>query len=592
MADQLSLRGPDDEQVYVDEWFALAFRRLSIIDVAGGRQPIWNEAGTCCVVVNGEIYNHRELRRALAHHRFSTCSDSEVVLHLYEDSGPAGLEHLRGMFAIAVWDRAEAKLFLARDRFGIKPLYYAETAQGLLFASELKALLRHPACPRDLAWSDCARQSRRISTFIKGVELLPAAHYIVTTSGEQVRPRRYWALDEQEEHDSFRSASWYVARYADLFEDAVEEHLQSEGPVGVFLSGGLDSSMIVGRAACVRADLHCFTVKDPRTIECGDVAAAEAVAQLCEVPLHAGWFDPLTFWDEIDFSLEVFEYFVWALDKPFFGLEPVYKHELHRYAKTVSPNLKVILLGQGADEFAGGYSHALDVDHASWEEFVGTCRQRWLSLLQPVTRESTPELGELMLDRPPPCHTSTRPDLDLHLWQLQWYNLWHEDRTCAAQGIESRVPFLDHRLVELLASIPERLQAELLWDKAIIRQAAARWLPPELAQRRKVPFLNAGDPSIIVLQHFAALNRVFDAFVDKYLSGRTSRFDREKILQLMRLVRADPVRHGATIEGLIQCVGVSIFERLCINAGSSAEPLRALRPPSTLVSAPCIPFPR
>jgi asparagine synthase (glutamine-hydrolysing) len=251
MGRQLSRRGPDDEQLFIDEHLGLVFRRLSIVDCAGGRQPIANEDGTVIVAINGEIYNHQDARRTLrGDHRFRTHSDSEVVVHLYEERGADALTGLIGMFAIAIWDLVNQQLFLARDRLGIKPLYYSRHGSDLLFGSEVKALLAHPACSREFNWRDWTPEPGRLPTFVTGVECLPAGHYLQWNSRGDLVTRCYWNLDEAlTTPDTGLSPEHYVDRFADLFEDSVALRLMADVPVGAFLSGGLDSAAMVAVAA-------------------------------------------------------------------------------------------------------------------------------------------------------------------------------------------------------------------------------------------------------------------------------------------------------------------------------------------------------
>jgi asparagine synthase (glutamine-hydrolysing) len=198
MGQQLARHGPDDEQFYDDGVLALVFRRLSIIDLAGGRQPIWNEDHSIFAAVNGEIYNHQDIRRRLStRHVFSTSSDSEVIVHLFEEHGASVMEELNGMFAFIVWDTSNRRLLMARDRLGIKPLFFTVVGNSLIFASKLKALLAHPDCPRDLDWQDFMQSSalkHHLPTSIKEVRQLPGGHYLCVEQGKPIEPCAYWSL--------------------------------------------------------------------------------------------------------------------------------------------------------------------------------------------------------------------------------------------------------------------------------------------------------------------------------------------------------------------------------------------------------------
>ena len=247
-------RGPDDDGRLVDGELAMGMRRLSIIDLVDGKQPMWDESGRYAVVFNGEIYNYRELRRQLISrgHTLRTHSDTEVIVHLYEECGPACLEQLRGMFAFAVWDHRARELFMARDRLGIKPLYYAERNGSLLFGSEIKALLQHP----DLTASvDRRALSDYLSlkyvpgprTLFAGVCSLPAGHYLVASDGK-IDIRTYWDLSFQKPPTP-KSPGEYLEELESLLRESVRLRLRSDVPFGAFLSGGIDSSIIVALMA-------------------------------------------------------------------------------------------------------------------------------------------------------------------------------------------------------------------------------------------------------------------------------------------------------------------------------------------------------
>jgi len=261
MVEVLRHRGPDDDGLYTSELtirpgygatpgVALGFRRLSIIDVAGGHQPMPNEDGTVHVVFNGEIYNYRELRRRLegSGHTFRTQSDTEAIVHLYEDEGPAMLEHLNGMFGLAVWDARRGQLLLARDRLGQKPLVYLLEKGRLSFASELKSLLEVPGVPRELSPQaiDAYLAYQYVphpQTIFRGIAKLPPAHYALYRDGK-LQVQRYWNPDFQAEEDL--PAGQYAGKLREVLTSSVALRLQSDVPLGAFLSGGLDSTIVVG----------------------------------------------------------------------------------------------------------------------------------------------------------------------------------------------------------------------------------------------------------------------------------------------------------------------------------------------------------
>src|SRR5437773_5959746 len=270
MTSVLHHRGPDDEGFFVHEYddvaVGLGFRRLSIIDLDTGNQPIGNEDGSLQVVFNGEIYNFRELRRELEAlgHRFATKADTEVIVHLYEEHGARCVERLNGMFAFALWDEQRRELILARDRFGKKPLHYAEVNGSLLFGSELKALLEHPACPRSL---DLESLSRYLAleyvpaphSIFAGVRKLPGGHLLRWHEG-RTTIERYWDLTFA--HSDERTDDEYVEEFRSHFRDAVRRRLVSDVPLGAFLSGGIDSSSVVAMMveAMPSKDVKTFSI--------------------------------------------------------------------------------------------------------------------------------------------------------------------------------------------------------------------------------------------------------------------------------------------------------------------------------------------
>jgi asparagine synthase (glutamine-hydrolysing) len=612
MGRQLSRRGPDDEQLYDDDFFSLVFRRLSIVDIEHGRQPIWNEDDTVMVAVNGEIYNHADLRRGLSdRHRFRTGSDCETVLHLYEDEGVEALQRLNGMYAIVLWDTRTRTVLLARDRLGIKPLFYSVAGTQLIFASELKALVVHPDCPNEFDWAGhgdvVSTMYGGLYTHVRGVEALPGGHYLVHDSAGAHRQARYWALEGvlPEDDGTFPlTREDCVARYADLISDSVRMELQGEAGIGIFLSGGLDSSLIVALASQWGAPLHCYSLLEKSIFGTGDNHRARVVADRYGAELHSVLIDPALLLEQLPFTLETFEYLIWMIELPFFGAEFLWKHELHRYAKTHLPDLKVVLIGQGADEFAGGYSQAYAVqaggegDAGAWERYLGTSgkmhRQavlqqegvmsRWHGLVSDAyVTERAREAGARFSGLSGRAAEAPFRRVALHtLIRLQNYNLWHEDRTSASQGIEARVPFLDHRLVEFLLAIPAEYHRSLFLDKRIEREAGARWLGGGALRTPKVALATSHDMSSVDLLHYSLVTKIFPAFEEEYLSAGDSLFSRSAVRQLFEQVLLLHGRGRAT-ETLRLVMSTAVFERMLRQRAGAAR-LDDLRPPSPLVS--------
>lgn len=574
MAAQLARRGPDEETWYDDGTLALAFRRLAVIDRSGGRQPLTGESGAVLAVVNGEIYNHRALRSELSgRHRLASRSDCEVVVHLYEDDGPAMLSRLNGMFGMCVWDRERRRGMLARDRLGIKPLYYARLPDGIVFASELKALLAHPECPRDFDAGDLdlgylgtedytAPNAARVPSFVRGVRVLPGGSWLPLAPGPVAEPRRYWSLEPAFAASAGppRPARDYVAEYADLLADSIALQLGSDVGVGAFLSGGLDSSLLVAAAAASGVvgpgpgqPLECFSVSEPTTVATGDLARAADLGAALGLPFHPVRYQPGTFASSLDFGLTQLEEVVWALDAPRFAPELFFKHELHRYAKTVRPELKVILLGQGADEFAGGYSRSFSSPRPDWAAYERDALAGPAEDRAPFHRE--------MLRR---------------LIVLQSHNLWNEDRVAASHGIEARVPYLDHRLVEHLAAAPPELHPVLFFDKRIIRDAAARWLPRRWREAPKVLFWQAADRSSVHAIMADCARRAYPEFREAYAAGLDRLAPAE--LDALFVATAAPGEAGRTaVQRLLAEMTVSIFVRMCAEL-ARGRPAPAWRP--------------
>lgn len=589
MGDILSARGPDGESIHVQDGFRVVFRRLAINDLAGGDQPFCSPDGRLVVVVNGEIYNHADLaRQHLPGRRFRSRSDCEVVLHLFEVLGTALFAELNGMFSIAVWDAVDRRLVLARDRLGIKPLYYAEIPGQILFASELRALLCHPQVPRSLDWSALREvpdltfayqrpAGRAISSGIKGVELVRPGCFVEWRAGSQATTTRYWELVGPTEASSATSAEPWVERYADLLTDSVRLRLMSDVPVGVFLSGGVDSALVTALAVRQGIALEAFTLVEPSITAAGEPAAAQAVADLLGLPLHLVRVDAAALDAAIGLGLETLEHLVSIMDFPVFDPEILFKHELHRYVAATRPDMKVILLGQGADEFAGGYSR---LGPASWAEWVDG-ESRALRRARARQLGISPAFAQLVSAR---VAEEYKPELPaaVPVWQaarlgdLPAHNLWHEDRTAAASGRESRVPFLDHRIVELLCSIPVALHEQLFDDKRIERMVARRFLPAAVTERPKVGLYGTRRASIHLVRA-RLVEASFEAYREKYLRSDDALFDEDQLVQLY----AQVIRTGAagrSADLLVRCMAISIFERAARSAVNHAPRRLTCRP--------------
>ena len=535
MRDVLRHRGPDGEGLWIDGPVGLGHRRLSIIDVAGGAQPMSNEDDSAWITYNGEIYNHAELRPGLEArgHRYRNRSDTETILHLYEEQGERCVERLRGMFAFAIWDRARGRLLLARDRLGIKPLYYARTEHELLFASEIKAILavsgRRAALntailPEFLA----CRYVAGAETFFQGIHKLLPGRTLSWSLGDGLRTRRYWQVPMVPEgSDDGRSFADRAVELRERLEVAVRSHLMSDVPLGLFLSGGLDSSALAGlMARAVREPIHTFGVglDEPDANELG-------YARLVARAIGACHRDVTVTRDEFWAALPSL---VWHEDEPIAFPSSVLLHLVSRLARD---HVKVVLTGEGADELFLGYNW---YRVTAWNERLGRAyalatpavarravragidrlpfplrryASRTFLALEPGLRTlffdsfaTFPEGrqrhlladGESLARRDPyagwlgafkaaagtTLDRMSRADIATYLVEL----LMKQDQMSMAASIESRVPFLDHELVEHVAAMPSRFKLRGWRTKAVLRRAVRDVVPREVLTRRKMGF--------------------------------------------------------------------------------------------------------
>lgn len=564
MGDAIAHRGPDDVQYHDDGTLALVFRRLSIMDLEAGRQPFFNERNDALLVANAEIYNHLELRRELepAFH-FRSRSDCEALVHGFEHWGVATLGRACGMFALAHWDIAKRRLTLARDRFGIKPLYVCTLPTGVLFGSELKALLAHPQCPRTLAWPDVDRllvAQPHAASYVEGVALLDAGSWLeVDVATRRSRRGPYWRLEDSLGTAPFGNrAQGYLDGYAELLEAVTEQHLQRDVGAGLFLSGGVDSSLLAAVAAARGTRLPSFTIVERTSFLEGDADSARRLCQRLGLPWVPIKFDHRSVAEQLDFNLDRFEEAVWMMDSPRFDLEWIYKSALHEVVRDREPGMKVVLLGQGADEFAGGYSCRIDTSYERWSEYLSAeVADYWREHQAAGDEVGFSGQRDVVAGKWSPYQRY----MLLVRGQLHHHNLWHEDRTSAWHGLEARVPFLDHRLVELLASVPASLHEKLFWDKHIVRSALARFAPGFHLTQPKIGFLHGNDLGSLHLVALRVLQSIAPAFHDKYLATSGGPFDPRKVSGLIeRALNRGPGADEALYQAL-QCISVSVFER-------------------------------
>jgi asparagine synthase (glutamine-hydrolysing) len=538
MNQQLVHRGPDDEGFYVSGSVGLAMRRLSIIDLQTGQQPVTNEDQTIWLVYNGEIYNHGELRTRLeaSGHRFQSKSDTETIVHLYEEYGSESVSHLRGMFAFALWDSNKRQLFLARDRLGIKPLYYLHSKKTFLFASEIKALLAHPgvsaelnrgALPEYLAFGYLAGTR----TLFAGIQKLAPGHTAVLEETGELRIHQYWD-PPQGESSELRPTSYYVDGYRDLLKQAVQSHLMSDVPLGVFLSGGIDSSAIAALMSDIRrAPIETFSVGYSEEAY-SELPYAKVMAE------HLGSNHHEIRISRRDF-FEALPKLIWHEDEPLAWPSSV---SLYFVARLAREHVKVVLTGEGSDETLAGYTrypftlwnarldrgyrgmvpdgmrrflrHAvadsdglptkikrklrhtfLVRDGASWADFY---LDNFYSAFSETEQDGL--LAEEMRPTPGQAYRDV-----LNFWEKSSGSLLErllytdiktylvelcmkQDQMSMAASVESRVPFLDHELVEFALNIPAGLKTRGLTGKRILKSAMKGLVPDSILNRRKMGF--------------------------------------------------------------------------------------------------------
>jgi len=536
MCNAIAHRGPDDWGTFVEGGVGLGMRRLSIVDLAGGHQPMSNEDGSVIVVFNGEIYNFPSLHDEIVAkgHRFKTRCDTEALVHLYEEYGEGMVARLRGMFAFAIWDRSRRRLLLARDHFGQKPLFYTERAGQLTFASEIKALLADDPSlaelsPRALDQYLTMRFVHAPETFFSRVRALPPAHYMVWEQGK-ARIQRYWDLNYGPKWTYSESET--LERIDELLAETVKLHLLSDVPVGAFLSGGLDSTLIASYAAkTLGSELRTFSMGIPYR-DLNELPYAAAVAARYGTQHYAEEVTPSV--------VDDLPRLVSALDEP---ADPLSICLLH-LAKMTARHVKVVLGGDGGDELFGGYDRyaadrwldgyralpevvrntvAKQVLRRLPDQFTFksiTHKLRWVDLMARKTggeryseslqffwfneahRAELYTTGfrqQLADQRPDACllelyaTSNAEAAIDRMMYvdsmsRLPGQSLTILDRATMAYSLESRSPFLDPRFAEFMARVPTTLKIRGRRLRYLERRLGERYLPPEVLRRKKQGF--------------------------------------------------------------------------------------------------------
>jgi asparagine synthase (glutamine-hydrolysing) len=538
MCDAIAHRGPDDEGFHVDGPVGLGMRRLSIIDVGGGHQPIFNEDRSLCIVFNGEIYNHRELRTELIGkgHTYTTQTDTESILHLYEELGVHCVDKLRGMFAFAIWDVPNRRLFMARDRVGIKPLFYRVDGDCLLFASEIKAILEDPTIPRDIDWQamDTYFAMSYITaprTIFRGISQLMPGHYLVWENGK-LRSEKYWDLFYRPNYTA--KPDDLCAELLHVLREAIELHLISDVPLGLFLSGGIDSATLVAlMSEHLREPVKTFTIGFG-----GNVGGFED--ERPSARLIADRYGTVHHELEVLPNVEgLIKKIVTGFDEPFADDSSI---PTYYVSDLTQKHVKVALSGLGADELLGGYERYLGFSLSEvYVRIPRWCRsvvaqvvggipesrgggeavnrlkrfiqssdlppaQRYFAYRELLQRERRAALfseeirleidfsqveSESALYYQSP---NAAESLDRVMYQdvkvyLPDDILANTDRMSMLHSLEVRVPFLDHKLMEFCATIPSHLKVNGFQKKYLFKKAVANLLPKQILQKKKQGFV-------------------------------------------------------------------------------------------------------
>lgn len=539
MRDVIAHRGPDAAGLFIDRRgrVGLGHRRLSIVDVAAGHQPMANEDGSLHIIYNGEIYNHADYRAPLEKrgHVYSTHCDTETILHLYEEHGERCVEFLRGMFAFAIWDQRKAELFIARDRLGVKPLYYAHTDDGsLYFGSEIKVLLEVAAVKPEINYQALPDYLANHApsgdqTLYRGIKRLLPGHTLSWRDGV-IATSEYWDLRFTEKQDA-RSDRDYISEWTELFEESVRLRLMADVPLGMFLSGGIDSSAIAAVMSGLVSDpIKTFSVGFGER-EANELQYARTVATVFKTDHHEVVVSAKEFFS-------VLPKLVWHEDEPIAHPSSV---ALYFVSKLAAEHVKVVLTGEGSDELLGGYGRyrktllnvALGKQYQKiLPKIIRTSLGNWINGLpysairQKLTRTFltlTPDTETIYFDnfavfpramqrgllaaetvdrigdsQPYSVVRDALKNTDASslLNQLLYADtktylhelLMKQDQMSMAASIESRVPFLDHKLVEFTARLPERMKLRGNTTKYILRESMKEILPEEILSRPKMGF--------------------------------------------------------------------------------------------------------
>jgi asparagine synthase (glutamine-hydrolysing) len=534
MADTLIYRGPDSSGYLIKENLGLGFRRLSLIDLEGGNQPLYNENETIVLICNGEIFNYLELKKKLIQkgHNFRTNTDVEVLIHLYEEYGLDFLNQLNGQFAFALYDYREQELILARDRMGICPLFYTIVDKFLIFGSEIKAILAHPLVKRevDLVGLDQILTFPGLvspRTMFKDIKSLKSGHYILIKN-YQVKVTEYWDLNYPQLNETYSSQpeSYYTEKLQELLIQSVKYRLHADVPVGVYLSGGLDSSLIAAIANTLNpeTDIHSFSIGFTDKDIC-ESKYRDILLKKFNFIHHDIWFD----WHQISEGL------VKAIYHSECPLKETYNTASLALSNCARNNhIKAVLTGEGADELFAGYvgyrfeqlrnsnlsanqrDYSLESvledelrlkvwgdENIFYERDLYSYRETKLALYSSELNERFSEFDCLNFELVNPKKLQNRhfihqrSYLDFKLRLSDHLVADHGDRMALANSVEARYPFLDINIVEFAKEIPPHLKLNNLKEKYILKQTAQDFLPQEIIEREKFAFHAPGSPNLL-----------------------------------------------------------------------------------------------
>ena len=627
MRDVMTHRGPDGSGVFIEGPIGLGHRRLSIVDPNAGQQPMASDDGAVQIVYNGEVYNHPEIMQRLKAQGlpYHTHCDTESVLHVYEREGFRAPASLRGMFAFAIWDRRRRTLFIARDRFGVKPLYYAVTPDGsLYFGSEIKSILASGVVSATLDESALPEYLSSHSTFgrrtmFSGIQRLEAGHTLVWQDGD-IRIEPYWDLHFADKIDESRSEASLVTEYGERFREAVRMRLMADVPLGTFLSGGIDSAAITAvMAGLIDEPVRTFSVAFAER-DANELAYARLVAERFRTEHREVVVAPEEFFDALPRM-------IWHEDEPIAHPSSI---PLYFVSKLAAEHVKVVLTGEGSDEVLGGYNRyrttlynmrlgagytrampsagraairraieslpqgsrarqklartflalPADLESLYLDNFAVFSRQRLRELWSPDARRRLGGLSPYASAERYMAANDTTTLLD-ELLYVDTKTYLHEllmkqDQMSMAASIESRVPFLDHELVEFAARLPDRMKVRGLTTKHVLRQSMSGVLPDEILSRKKMGF-----PVPVGAWLRGPYRFVLDELV---LGSRTVARGLFDQAALQRLVASHVGGEANHSERLWSLINLELWQRLHLD-GEAMDDLRAtVARPRTAVS--------